>query len=628
MVNKAAKVVSVLGSKGGVGATRFSLELARTMSEKGDVLLIDADADCCGDLAVTFNMLDDPKNIRDLLKNSISSSGFVSSYLNVEADNIGLIELGLHDEVTKDELVRALNVLIKCYDFIIMDLGSTIDHLTEGLFGVSHQLTILSGVDNSSLVAVKRIYSKLYSLQVDRSLIRLIVNNFQKIDLNPGLVRNLSGHSADFLLPEALTAYRETVMELDDNKHIICNGPKEAGKKDSFNDVYFKKRILTKLSSSKEIKKMVETNRVCSANKDVLEKKVKDAADEILSESDFRITDRENFIQDIVNEAVGMGPLEKFMKDPEVTEIMVNSQDEIYIEKRGVIVKSDETFINNKSLYTVIDRIVSPIGRRVDEASPVVDARLPDGSRVHVIIPPLSLEGPTITIRKFRRDTISIDDLISFGSLNNEMADFLRECVTKRLNILVSGGTGSGKTTLLNILTSFIYDSERIITVEDSAELKLLQPHVVRLESRPPNIEAKGEVTIRDLVKASLRMRPDRIIVGEVRSEEALDMLQAMNTGHDGSLTTIHANSCRDSLSRLETLVMFAGFDLPSKAIREQIASAIDIVVQLKRMRDGSRKIVAICEITGMEGETLTTQELFLYDDNEFISTGFRPKFN
>lgn len=325
--------------------------------------------------------------------------------------------------------------------------------------------------------------------------------------------------------------------------------------------------------------------------------------------------------------AAGLGPLDVYLKDPEITEIMVNSTTEIYIERAGRIERVCGGFESVERLMVVVERIVAPIGRRIDESSPVVDARLSDGSRVHIIIPPLSLKGPTITIRKFRRDLFAACDLVSSGSISSEMALFLEACVESKANILVSGGTGSGKTTILNIISSFVPAGERIITIEDSAELRLAQPHVVRLESRPPNIEGRGEVTIRDLVKASLRMRPDRIIVGEVRGLEALDMLQAMNTGHEGSLTTIHANSYRDSLARLETLVMFAGFDLPSKVVREQIASAIDIIVQVKRFKDGRRRVVDISEITGLEGQTITTQELFVYRDGRHAPTGFRPRF-
>jgi len=344
---------------------------------------------------------------------------------------------------------------------------------------------------------------------------------------------------------------------------------------------------------------------------------------------------KEELIQEIMDEVQGFGPLEKLLRDESISEIMVNGPKQIYVERSGKIELSPIFFKDDNHVLKVIDRIVSPLGRRCDESNPMVDARLPDGSRVNVIVPPLALNGPTITIRKFNSTPLQIEDLIDFKSLSFEMASFLKACVQGRCNIMVSGGTGSGKTTLLNVLSSFIPENERIVTVEDAAELQLMQEHVVRLESRPANVEGAGAIEIRDLVKNSLRMRPDRIIVGEVRSGEALDMLQAMNTGHDGSLATAHANTPRDLIARLETMVMMSGMDLPVKAIREQIASAIDVVVQQTRLRDGSRKIVAISEVTGMEGDVVTLQDIFVFKPEgfdgygkikgEFKSTGIRP---
>jgi len=317
--------------------------------------------------------------------------------------------------------------------------------------------------------------------------------------------------------------------------------------------------------------------------------------------------------QELYEEAVGLGPLEALIARDDLTEIMVNGPDQVYVEKNGILYRTDTAFAGSGQVLSAIERIVSPLGRRIDESSPMVDARLPDGSRVNAIIPPLSLVGPTITIRKFSRKPLMAEDLVRFGSVSPEIVRFLALCVAVRKNILISGGTGSGKTTLLNVLSSFLPNSERIVTIEDAAELQLHQQHLVRLESRPPNVEGKGAVTIRDLVRNSLRMRPDRIVVGECRGGEALDMLQAMNTGHDGSLTTVHANSARDALARLETLVLMAGFDLPLRAIREQIASAIQIVVQISRERDGSRKLVAVSEITKMEGDIITMQDIFVF---------------
>ncbi len=347
--------------------------------------------------------------------------------------------------------------------------------------------------------------------------------------------------------------------------------------------------------------------------------------------------DKEALLTEVLHEAVGLGPLEALIADEDVTEIMVNRFDEIYIEKAGRLEKTRVSFSNDRAVLQAIERIVSPLGRRIDESSPMVDGRLKDGSRVNAIIPPLALRGPCITIRKFSTKKLTADDLAGFGALNQAMVKFLRICVQQKRNIIISGGTGSGKTTLLNVLSNFIPVDERVVTVEDAAELRLVQPHVVSLESRPPNMEGKGQITIRDLVRNCLRMRPDRIVVGECRGGEALDMLQAMNTGHDGSLTTAHANSPRDMLSRLEVMVMMAGMDLPIMAIREQVASAVDIVVQQSRFTDGSRRVTSITEITGVESGTIQMQEIFRFKQDGFdqsgrikgffTNTGYIPQF-
>jgi pilus assembly protein CpaF len=343
-------------------------------------------------------------------------------------------------------------------------------------------------------------------------------------------------------------------------------------------------------------------------------------------------------IQQIGDSVLGLGPLEPFVRDPDVTEVMVNNAHTIYVERAGKLYWTGAKFLDEEQLRRTIDKIVARIGRRVDESSPFVDARLPDGSRVNAIIPPLSIDGPVLTIRKFSADPFEADDLVSFGTLSQAAVEFLRAAVGGRINMLVSGGTGAGKTTSLNVLSSFLPQDERIITIEDAAELRLQQPHIVRLEARPPNIEGRGEVSIRDLVRNALRMRPDRIVVGEVRGGEALDMLQAMNTGHDGSISTIHANSPRDVLSRLETMTLMAGMELGVRAIREQISSAINLIIHQARLRDGSRRVTHITEIVGMEGDIITLQDLFLFDFKAGVDehgkfqgslwpTGLRPHF-
>ena len=374
------------------------------------------------------------------------------------------------------------------------------------------------------------------------------------------------------------------------------------------------------------------------ANQVEVRRQIEEIFGRVIDEEGLALTraERVRMLEQITDEIIGLGPLEPLLRDDTVTEIMVNGPRQVYIERSGRLELTNVIFQNDDHVMRIIDRIIAPIGRRIDESSPMVDARLTDGSRVNAIIPPLSLIGPVITIRKFSASPFTVDDLIRFGTATPEMFDFLRACVEARLNIFVSGGTGSGKTTTLNVLSSFIPNDERIITVEDAAELQLRQEHVVTLESRPPNIEGRGAIPIRELVRNSLRMRPDRIIVGECRGGEALDMLQAMNTGHDGSMSTGHANTPRDMLARLETMVLMAGVDLPLRAIREQVSSAVDLIVHQSRMKDGTRRIEYITEVQGMEGDVVVMQDVFLFEQTGVIdgkiqgrlrATGIRPKF-
>ena len=383
----------------------------------------------------------------------------------------------------------------------------------------------------------------------------------------------------------------------------------------------------------------MDLTKLSSLSSDQVHAEVSRLAEIVLAQEAMPLSaaERERLVNDVQHELFGLGPLEPLLKDPTVSDILVNSHDTIYIERRGKIEATNVRFKDDEHLMRVIERIVSSVGRRIDESSPMVDARLQDGSRVNAIIPPLSIDGPVLSIRRFGADPLRMTALIENKALTKDIADMLQMVVHARLNILISGGTGAGKTTLLNALSAFIPENERIVTIEDSAELQLQQPHVVRLETRPPNIEGKGEVTQRDLVRNALRMRPDRIVIGEVRGGEAIDMLQAMNTGHDGSLTTIHANTPRDAIARLETMIQMTGMRLSDRAMRQQIASALNLVVQVARMSDGARRVTSISEITGMEGETITMQEIFQYErtgvDKEgtvlgrFRPTGIRPRF-
>jgi pilus assembly protein CpaF len=405
--------------------------------------------------------------------------------------------------------------------------------------------------------------------------------------------------------------------------------PTAGAQRDKYHDLktMVQNKLLAELDPTMDVSQTAEVRRT-----------IEELFENILAQENIVLSrpERRRLFEQIVAEILGLGPIEPLLSDSSITEIMVNGAKQIYIERGGKIFREPASFESDDHLMRIIDRIVAPLGRRIDESSPYVDARLPDGSRVNAVIPPISLVGPVLTIRKFATDPITVNQLIEWGTITAESTEFLKACVISRINVMISGGTGSGKTTLLNILSQYIPGDERIVTIENAAELQLRQEHVVTLESRPPNIEGRGEVTIQNLVVNSLRMRPDRIIVGEIRAEEALDMLQAMNTGHEGSMTTAHSNSPRDTLSRIETMTLMAGMDLPVRAIREQIASALELVVHLERMRDGTRKVTHIAEIQGMEGDVITMTDIFVFEQTGFEDgrvigrlrpTGLRPKF-
>ncbi|HET7656776.1 MAG TPA: CpaF family protein [Bacillales bacterium] len=449
-----------------------------------------------------------------------------------------------------------------------------------------------------------------------------LLEKMQKIEEQKGGSQN--GHSK----PPTGVQIQELISSVRDGKHG------EPRPKPQVNAELIKKQQNLKNLLHKKVLDELKEEEV----EDIIPKLDSFAIEMIKEDESLRgVVSHKKVVEELINDLTGYGPINPLLLDPEVSEVMVNGPNRVYVERKGKIELSPVFFRDDEHVMNVIEKIVAPLGRRIDESSPMVDARLPDGSRVNAIAPPLALNGPTITIRKFSTDPFKVDDLIKFGTMTKGMATFIEACVKSRLNILVSGGTGSGKTSTLNVLSSFIPNDERIVTIEDAAELQLGQDHVVSLESRPPNIEGKGSITIRDLVRNSLRMRPDRIVIGEVRGGEALDMLQAMNTGHDGSLTTGHANSPRDMVARLETMVLLAGIDLPVKAIREQISGAIDLIIQQARLKDGTRKIVKITEVQGLEGDVIVLQDIFSFHQKgvdsegkiygEMVPTGVRPLF-
>lgn len=581
--------------------------------------------------------------------------------------------------------LSTIEQLKNSHEKIVIDCGSEWGGDVREVLENAHLVLITTEAQPKELSDTRKLLDKLYTI-LPRDLVYAILNHYQtKSPPDPMAIKRQLGcnilgaliedpsipfTAAPFVVTQPKSAPSQYIFQLKkiiETKKILEKGEsiqmrrgeallKEARPQEpaSFKPQLYRRfakeeldprtqmkiTVMKQLSSELNLKKLDTETGNDPKKIALLRQKTRQAVEAIMEREKIDSGDkpeREQFIKEILDEALGLGPLEQLLADSTITEIMVNRKDQIYVEKEGKIFQIPMTFTSDQQLLGIIERIVAPLGRRIDEKTPYVDARLPDGSRVHAIIPPLALQGPAITIRKFPERNYTVTDLTRFGSLTEEIADFMRAAIEARLNCVISGGTGSGKTTLLNILSSFIPPQERIITVEDSAELRLPQPHVIRLESRPPNIEGTGAVTIRDLVRNTLRMRPDRIVVGECRDGAALDMLQAMNTGHDGSLTTIHANSPRDCLSRLETLVMMAGMDLPSRAIREQVASAIDFIVQVARFSDGSRKIINITEVTGMEKDVITLAEVIVFKQKgidakgrvygTFEFTGYVPRF-
>lgn len=593
---------------------------------------------------------------------------------------------------------KAVGHLLGTFNTLVMDLGSELDGCGVKALEISSMILVVTMPDIIALHHTKRIIEKTQNLLFPMEMIKIVINRFSpKRGIMPLLIQNMLKKEILGVIPEdettvvtsmakaqpfivaapraEITKSYFTLVRTITEKQLLeklsqlkkpsdalarlsgSRKPTTTAERPAPSQIVFdrtqmkdekpsdqwsslKQRIHKQLIDTMDLKKVDTETGNDPKKKAVLREKTKTVVVELLDKEDHPFRTREEIqklVKEILDEALELGPIQDLLADDSVNEVMVNRKDQIYVERSGKLVQTNLSFSGTAQLLGVIERIVTPLGRRIDEKTPYVDARLPDGSRVHAIIPPLAVQGPMLTIRKFAKNRLGYKDLIKYGSINEEMADFLRSCIEARLNVIISGGTGSGKTTLLNVMAGFIPSNERIITVEDAAELQLPQEHWGRLETRPANIEGKGEVTIRDLVRNTLRMRPDRIVVGECRAGEALDMLQAMNTGHDGSMTTVHSNSPRDAIARLETLVMMAGMELPAKAIREQIASAVNLIIQQSRLSDGSRKITSITEVVGMQGDVVTLQEIFAFKRTgmdksrkvigKFIATGFIPKF-
>ena len=666
-------IIAVLGGKGGVGKSLLSANLAiATQKEfKKPTLLIDLDSKSCGDQNVILGIKSKmnveqfslykqaltTNNLKKILGQHVSGLSFLSAVLSLDQ------KLGSDLEMFKKQLFH----LSQSFSYIVVDLGCEVGKLQQEILNHSSAVLMVVTPEILTVNQSKRILNELSYLP--SSLFYLVLNKENRMGLNPQLIsKNLnrpflsslpedpaftgSLHSSTpFVLQNPNSLWTKNCYDIIRKlinqgylKHGKNLGRKKApvlessagesqssahveGSEESKNLdplTLFKLQVHSELIKEMDLKKDL-TQAKDESSKRELQVKTKSTISRLvdLRGQSFSREERTQVIQHILDEALGLGVLEQLLSDSAVSEIMVNGCNQIFCETGGRLQLSGLTVTSNRHLKNIIERIVTPLGRRIDEKTPYVDARLEDGSRVNAIIEPLALDGPSITIRKFPVERIIMKDLVSrFDSLTEEMGNFLKICVEQGLNIVISGGTGSGKTTFLNVLSSFIPESERIITIEDAAELQLKQAHVVRLETRPANIEGEGEVSIRDLIKNSLRMRPDRIVVGECRDGAALDMLSAMNTGHDGSLTTVHANNPREAVARLETLCLMAGMDLPAKAIREQIAGAVDMVIQIGRLSDGSRKVKHITEIVGMQGDVVTLQEVFRFKEEGFTAKG------
>ena len=686
-------LIAVMGGKGGVGKSVFAanLALAFTLELKQPTLLLDLDNQSCGDQNVltglrplktiseiaTFQGSITPQNLFSLVTKHPSGMGFIAAVHRPDET------LNVPTELA----IKQIEALSQHFRFIVVDIGSQIGQLQMSVIEQSSGVLVVTVPEILSINQTSRAVNDLIAATLPQDLFQIILNKVSPSGLNPQsvsqtlkrpligmipqddvtvagsvqrsqpfviaapktpiaaahheVVRKLSGG----ILQKLKTASRPTglqatkVESLEIVKDAASSGKLKGRLRELDPRTLLKMKTHTELIVALDLKKGITDTQNDPVKEKALRQKTQQVISQIVDKEGAGLSrdERSKIIKEVLDEALGLGPLEDLLADPSITEIMVNGCDKIFVEKSGKLVLSPITFTSNLQLRNVIERIVTPLGRRIDEKTPYVDARLMDGSRVNAVIEPLSIDGPALTIRKFAKKAITPDDYIQWGTMTKSMVDFLKICVENGLNVIISGGTGSGKTTLLNVLSSFIPSNERIITVEDAAELQLKQEHVVRLETRPANMEGTGAVSIRDLIKNSLRMRPDRIVVGECRDGAALDMLSAMNTGHDGSMATIHANSPREAIARLETLCLMAGMELPIQAIREQVAGAVDLLVQISRLSDGSRKIISLTEVIGMQGDKITLQEIFRFKEEgfdknrkiigSFQATGMIPTF-
>jgi len=665
-------VIAVTGGKGGVGKSTLSANLALAIQKefKIPVLLMDLDNKSCGDQNVILGM-NSPLNVEQFsrYKQTISQHT-LRKVLAYHPSGMAYLSavLGINQKLNVDLQMfkKQMFSLSQFFNYIVVDIGCDIHSPQQEILNSASGVLLVVAPEILALNQSKRLLAELSYLP--SSLIHLVINKESRRSLNPALIsRNLGrplliSLPEDASLPESLHSSSPFVLSqpqsywtkncyelirklghglLQKGKTMGRKAPPKKSMEISQSDnkdskklkssethldplTLFKLQIHSELIKEMDLKKDLTQAKDESAKEELRQKTKTTIARLVdLRGQNFDRDERNKVIQHVLDEALGLGVLEELLEDKSVSEIMVNGCSQIFCERGGKLQLSPLKITSNRHLRNIIERIVTPLGRRIDEKTPYVDARLADGSRVNSVIEPLAMDGPSLTIRKFPNERIEISDLVSrFNSLTKEMGDFLKICVEQGLNVVISGGTGSGKTTFLNVLSGFIPQGERIITIEDAAELQLKQDHVVRLETRPPNIEGEGEVSIRDLIKNSLRMRPDRIVVGECRDGAALDMLAAMNTGHDGSLTTVHANNPREATARLETLCLMAGMDLPAKAIREQIAGAINLIIQISRLSDGSRKVTNITEVVGMQGDVVTLQEVFRFKEEGFTKDG------